>query len=82
MGSRLQERVPAGSRLTPYVRSSREATYKAGVADVVVSADGSFTWSREVRKSKPLFAYMVYESEESNTVVWVRLSGRSGVRGR
>lgn len=74
--------IPAGSRLTPYVRSSREATYKAGVADVVVSADGSFTWSREVRKSKPLFAYMVYESEESNTVVWVRLSGRSGTRGR
>lgn len=74
--------IPAGSRLTPYVRSSREGEYRAGVADVVVSADGSFRWSREVRKSKPLFAYMVYERAESNTVVWVRLSGRSGARGR
>ena len=65
--------IPAGARLTPYVRHSRDATYKAGVADVLVSADGSFTWTREVRKSKPLFAYMAYESAESNIVIWVRL---------
>jgi len=68
--------IPAGARLTPYVRHSRDATYKAGVADVLVSADGSFTWSREVRRSKPLFAYMAYQGAESNIVIWVRLDAR------
>jgi hypothetical protein len=35
-----------------------------------------------VRRSKPLFAYMVYENSESNTVIWVRLGGRAEIRGR
>jgi hypothetical protein len=74
--------IPAGARLTPYVRSSRGAAYVAGVANVVVAADGTFTWSREVRKSKPLFAYMAYEGAESNIVIWVRLDSTSRSPGR
>lgn len=74
--------IPAGARLTPFVRSSREAAYVAGVANVVVAADGTFTWSREVRKSKPLFAYMAYEGAESNIVIWVRLDSTSRSPGR
>lgn len=74
--------IPAGARLTPYVKLARGATYKPGLANVSVSADGSFSWSREVRRSKPLFAYMVYENSESNTVIWVRLGGRAEIRGR
>lgn len=66
--------IPVGARLTPYVRLSRDAAYRPGVGNVVIAADGTFTWSREVRKSKPLFAYMVYEGTESNTVIWVRLT--------
>ena len=74
--------IPAGAKLTPYVRSSRGAAYVPGVANVVVAADGTFTWSREVRKSKPLFAYMAYEGAESNIVIWVRLDSKSGGPGR
>lgn len=65
--------VPIGARLTPYVRTSRSGEYRAGDADITVQADGSFSWTRYVRKSKPLYAYIAYEDARSNTVVWVRL---------
>lgn len=74
--------IPSGARLTPYVRTSRSGEYKAGEATITVQADGSFTWTRYVRKSKPLYAYMRYEDARSNTVVWVRLATSPRMAGR
>lgn len=74
--------IPSGARLTPYVRTSRSGEYKAGEATITVQADGSFAWTRYVRKSKPLYAYMRYEDARSNTVVWVRLGTSSRMAGR
>lgn len=65
--------VPAGSRLTPWIRYGATGEFKQGVANIVVDDKGGFTWTREIRKDKAFHAYVAFEDLESNRVIWQRV---------
>lgn len=62
--------LPAGSRLTPWIRYGAKGAFQEGLATIVVDADGAFTWTRQIRKDKPFHAYVAFEDLESNRVIW------------
>ena len=41
-----------------------------GTATIVVQEDGTFRWSRLVRKDRAFIAFVSYNDTYSNTVVW------------
>lgn len=65
--------IPAGTKLTPYVRLSGQDNFTPGNATITVQANGSFQWSRLVRKSKSVTAYVAWKDAESNRVFWARV---------
>lgn len=65
--------IDAGMRLTPYVKLSGKSTFKRGKAKITVQSDGSFTWSRLVKKGKKMTAYVSYRDTKSNQIVWLRI---------
>jgi hypothetical protein len=65
--------VPAGAVLTPFMRYSGEARFRQGKAAIEVQTDGSFTWSRKVRSSRGVTAYVMWKDTESNRVTWTRV---------
>ena len=62
-----------GTRLTPWIRYSGRSTFVEGKATIVVQGDGSFRWSRQIRKDRALTAYVSYIDTESNRVEWARV---------
>lgn len=65
--------IPAGSRVTPWIRLEGSQTFQQGVATIVVGADGTFTWSRKIRNDRTLTAYVALEDLQSNVVTWRRM---------
>ena len=65
--------LPAGTALTPYVRFEGRPSFVAGLARIVVQADGSFRWSRLVRSDRALTAYVAWTDVKSNEVTWLKL---------
>lgn len=65
--------VPAGVRLTPYIKYTGQPSFKRGKATITVQSDGSFDWSRQIRKDRGLTAYVAWEDVESNRVFWARV---------
>lgn len=65
--------VPAGARLTPWIRYGKNGAFSQGQATIVVGSKGRFTWTREIRKDKTFTAYVAYEDLASNRVVWKRV---------
>ena len=65
--------IDAGTKLTPHIRYAGQSSFSTGVATITVKADGSFTWSRLIRKDRGLTAYVSYLDTESNRVVWARV---------
>lgn len=61
--------VPAGTRLTPYLRYEGGA-FVAGEATITVAADGTFGWTRLVKASKGLTAYVAWGDVASNQRYW------------
>ena len=66
--------IDDGVKLTPYIKYSGQSTFSQGRASIVVRADGTFTWTRQIRKGKTLTAYVAYTDVKSNDVVWLKLT--------
>ena len=65
--------IPAGARLTPWIRYGATGEFKQGVASIVVDDKGGFTWTRQIRKDRSFQAYVAFEDLESNRVIWKRV---------
>jgi len=65
--------IPAGTRLTPYIRYTGRNTFQKGTATITVQADGTFRWTRKINKSKGVTGYVAFEDVESNRVFWAAL---------
>ena len=65
--------IPAGTKLTPYIRYSGQSSFTEGKASITVQSDGSFRWTREIRKDKDVTGYVAWTDVESNRVTWVKV---------
>ena len=65
--------LPAGTTLSAWVRLSGQDTFRRGTAAITVRPDGTFTWTRQVKKSKGLALYVAHGRIESNRVFWTRV---------
>ena len=65
--------IPAGTRLTPYIRYSGQSSFAQGKASIVVQSDGSFRWTRQIRKDKAVTGYVAWTDIESNKVTWAKV---------
>jgi hypothetical protein len=65
--------IEPGTAVTPHFRFGSSGVFRKGKSTIVVKADGTFTWSRLVRKDKALIAYVSYRDIQSNRVSWAAL---------
>lgn len=65
--------IAPGTRLTPYIRYSGQKSFTKGKATIVVAADGTFLWTRQIRRDKGVTGYVAYRDLASNRVTWVKL---------
>ena len=65
--------IPEGVKLTPHIKYSGQESFSNGKATIVVQSDGSFTWTRLIRKNRAVTAYVSYKDTNSNQVVWVKV---------
>ena len=65
--------IPEGVKLTPHIKYRGQPNFQNGIATIVVQADGSFTWTRLIRKDRAVTAYVSYKDSKSNQVVWVKV---------
>ena len=65
--------IDAGAKLTPWIRYAGQGAFTQGVASITVQSDGSFTWTREIKRSKGLTAYVSWVDTESNRVFWAKV---------
>ena len=65
--------IPEGVKLTPHIRYRGQTKFINGTATIVVQSDGSFTWTRLIRKDRAVTAYVSYKGAKSNQVVWVKV---------
>ena len=65
--------IPEGTKLTPYIKYSGQSSFTGGKATIVVQADGSFTWTRQIRKDKAVTGYVTWTDIESNQVTWIKV---------
>ena len=65
--------LPEGTQLTPHVRFKPRSDFKAGKSVITVRADGTFTWSRLLRKNRYIRAYVSYQDVNSGVVTWLRV---------
>ncbi|MFM1965506.1 MAG: hypothetical protein RL134_1231, partial [Actinomycetota bacterium] len=65
--------IDAGTRLTPYIRYTGQQSFSRGKATITVQSDGTFTWTREIKKGKGLTGYVAWTDIESNRVFWAKL---------
>lgn len=66
--------IDEGTRLTPYIRYTGQRNFTKGKATIVVAADGTFRWTRQIRRDKGVTGYVAYRDLASNQVTWVKLS--------
>jgi len=57
-----------GAILNPWVRLARQAAYAQGSAEVLVSLDGTFAWSRRTGREASVYMQTPDGSVRSNTV--------------
>jgi hypothetical protein len=65
--------IPAGARLTPFIQYTGQPTFAQGKATITVKSDGSFSWTRQIKKGKGLTGYVAWTNIESNKVFWARI---------
>ena len=77
MGSRDEKRIEVtgtttgfgmGAILNPWVRLAGQSAYAQGSAQVLVSTDGTFAWSRKTGKKVSVYMQTPDASVRSNTV--------------
>lgn len=65
--------ILAGTRVTPWIRYSGQDSFVQGKATITIAPDGSFRWTRQIRKDKAVTAYISYAAIESNRVTWAKV---------
>ena len=65
--------IEAGTRLTPYIRYAGQKSFTKGKATLVVAADGTFRWTRQIRRDKGVTGYVAYRDVTSNQVTWLKI---------
>lgn len=65
--------IPKGTRLTPWIKFSGQDRFRQGRAVVRVKGEGTFRWTRLIRKDRALTAYVSYVDVTSNRETWVRV---------
>ena len=65
--------IDAGVRLTPHIRYTGQSGFSNGRATITVQSDGTFTWTRQIKKAKGLTAYVSYVDTDSNRVFWAKV---------
>jgi hypothetical protein len=65
--------IETGTRLTPWIRYSGQSEFAQGRATIRVQSDGSFTWTRKIRKDRALTAYVSWTDLDSNRVNWKKV---------
>jgi hypothetical protein len=65
--------VPSGAKLTPYIRYAGQSAFSKGKASISVEAEGTFTWTRQIKKGRVITAYVSYTDTKSNEVVWLKV---------
>lgn len=65
--------IDEGARLMPYIRYSNQDSFSGGKAQIKVQADGSYLWTRKIRKDRGLAAYIAYQDVVSNRVFWAKI---------
>jgi len=65
--------IEAGVRLTPWIRYSGQSSFTQGKATITVQSDGSFRWTRQIKKGKGITAYVSYVDVKSNEVFWAKV---------
>jgi hypothetical protein len=66
--------IDAGTRLTPFIRYSGQQSFSQGKATITVQSDGTFRWTRQIKKGKGLTCYVAWTDVESNKVFWAKIS--------
>ena len=62
-----------GTRLTPWIRYTGQKSFTKGIASVTVQTDGTFRWTRQIKKSKGIAVYVSYADTKSNRVFWAKV---------
>ena len=65
--------IPIGVRLTPHIRYDGQTSFSDGKATILVQSDGTFRWTRLIKKSKGLTAYVSWTDVKSNEVYWAKV---------
>ena len=65
--------IEAGTRLTPWIRYNGQTSFAQGKATITVQSDGTFRWTRQIRKDKGITAYVSYVDTRSNEVFWAKV---------
>lgn len=65
--------IPEGTLLTPYIRYGGQKEFTQGLATIVVQADGTFRWTREIRSNRRVTGYVAWAPINSNKVTWIRV---------
>ncbi|MFM9136269.1 MAG: InlB B-repeat-containing protein [bacterium] len=66
--------IAPGTRLTPYIKYTGQEKFKKGRATIVVKADGTYRWTRKIRKNRGVTAYVRWTDVRSNTVFWAKIT--------
>ena len=64
--------IEPGTKLTAWIQYSDRDGLGVGVASIIVQEDGTFRWTRLIRKKVGFIAYVSYADTTSNVVVWER----------
>jgi YVTN family beta-propeller protein len=65
--------ITTGTLLIPWIRYAGQPGFKQGVASISVQSDGTFTWTRLIKKSKGLSAYVSWTDIRSNKIYWAKV---------
>ena len=65
--------IDAGSKVMPWIKYNGQGAFKGGKANIRIKADGTFTWTRLIKKSKGLTGYVSWQDIKSNEVYWPKV---------
>lgn len=65
--------ILAGTLLTPYIRYGGQKGFIQGVATIVVRADGTFDWTRQIKANRKVTGYVAWSPVNSNKVTWFKV---------
>lgn len=65
--------IDPGSRLLPWIRYVGQSDFTEGLATVVVQADGTFRWTRQIKKAKGMSGFVTSDEVASNRVFWAKM---------